>query len=226
MDNALASLGLAQHYTTNQIIGNLLLSIFIGIAIAWIYKRTHQGVSYSQSFVVSLVLMTITTAAAIMVIGNNLTRAFGLIGAFSVVRFRTAIKDTRDISFVFFSLVEGLAAGTGSYQIAFLSLFMFTAVVYFLSRSQFGKYSPYEFLLSFHLPVKSKAENTYLKLFDKYISEYLLVSFRSASKSTDIESAYSIKLKNPNDYDALIKELKKLGLTHIEMLSSQSDIDY
>src|SRR3989344_1608065 len=150
MDNALASLGLAQHYTTNQIIGNLLLSIFIGIAIAWIYKRTHQGVSYSQSFLISLVLMTVITATAIMVIGNNLTRAFGLIGAFSVVRFRTAIKDVRDIAFVFFALVEGLASGTGSFELAGIALIIFSLTAVFLVSSKFGKASGSEYLLSFH----------------------------------------------------------------------------
>src|SRR3989304_989487 len=121
-------------FSVPQIISNLLAALIFGIIIALVYKKTHRGITYSQSFMTSLVLIVLITATVIMVIGNSLTRAFGLIGAFSVIRFRTAVKDARDVAFLFFSLVEGLAAGTGNYQIALIALVVFILTVIILTQ--------------------------------------------------------------------------------------------
>ena len=80
---------------------NLLLSCILGIIISTIYKITHKGLSYSQSFMLTIVFVTVVVCMVMMVIGNNLARAFALVGALSIIRFRTVIKDTKDTSYVF-----------------------------------------------------------------------------------------------------------------------------
>jgi len=80
-----------------QFIGNLVMALICGFIISIIYRWTYRGPHYSTSYVHSMVILAMVTALVIMVIGNNLARAFGLVGAMSIIRFRTAVKDTQDI---------------------------------------------------------------------------------------------------------------------------------
>ena len=102
-------------YSPTQIIFNLLLSFLLGLLISLVYKKTHKGLSYSQSFMVTNVFVTVIVCMVIMIIGNNLARAFALVGALSIIRFRTVVKDTKDTAYIFWSLASGMATGTGSY---------------------------------------------------------------------------------------------------------------
>lgn len=225
MDNLLTNASIIQ-LSFNEIIINLLFAVALGIATAFVYKRTHKGVSYSQSFVLSLVLVSIITSTVIMVIGNSLTRAFGLIGAFAVVRFRTAVKDTRDIAFLFFTLVEGMAAGTGNFQIALVAFVVFSATIFILTRSQFGKFSAFEYLLSFHSKTKTRGKVAHLDIFDKHLSDHMLLSLRSTSKPSEMLMTYNIKFNNDKEIKEFLANLKKTDASNIELISSQNDVDY
>ena len=88
-------------YFPPEIITNLVLSFILGVVISVTYKKTHKGLSYSQSFMITNIFICVIVAMVIMIIGNNLARAFALVGALSIVRFRTVIKDTKDIAFIF-----------------------------------------------------------------------------------------------------------------------------
>ena len=98
--------------------GNLATAFACGLLMSWLYRHTYRGTAYSMTFDRSLVTLTIITAIVIAVIGNNLARAFGLVGAMSIVRFRTAVKDAQDLVFIFFSLAVGLASGVGLHILA------------------------------------------------------------------------------------------------------------
>src|SRR6478736_3572303 len=87
--------------TIKDVIGRLLVALFCGVMISLFYRITYKGYSYSSTFVNSIILLTMITTIVIMVIGNNLAAAFGLVGAMSIIRFRTAVKDTQDIMFIF-----------------------------------------------------------------------------------------------------------------------------
>src|SRR3989344_9236862 len=88
---------------------NLLFVLALELVIAWVYQRTHRTLSYSQSFVGTIVLMGIIASLIMMVVTENILGAFALLGAFSLIRFRTIVKETRDIAFVFFALAIGVA---------------------------------------------------------------------------------------------------------------------
>ena len=77
------------------------LSFLLSLVIGWVYKNTYQGVAYTQSYVHTLTLMTMVVAVIMLIVGSNIARAFALVGALSIVRFRNAVKDTRDIGFIF-----------------------------------------------------------------------------------------------------------------------------
>ena len=101
------------------------LSVLLTLVIAKVYQATHRGVSYSQSYIHSLFLMALCTGVVMMIIGSNIARAFSLVGALSIIRFRTAVKDVRDTAYLFFAIVVGMGCGTGF----FLQTITFTLVV-------------------------------------------------------------------------------------------------
>ncbi len=90
----------------------LTLSFALSAFIGWIYKLSHRGASYTQSFVFTLVLNGMVVALVMTIVGSNLARAFSLVGALSIIRFRNAVKETRDVGFIFFTMAIGMAVGT------------------------------------------------------------------------------------------------------------------
>ena len=106
------------NYAPLEVILNSFVAFVLGLCIAYTYKKTHQGLSYSQSFVLTIIFVTIIIGFVMMVIGNSLARAFALVGALSIIRFRTVVKDTKDTAYVFMALAVGMGAGTGNYFIA------------------------------------------------------------------------------------------------------------
>jgi len=132
-------LTLAQTETSAAIVlFNLILAFAVGIGISFVYQKTHQGLSYSRPFLSTLVLMTVLGSVVMMVVSQNFIGAFALLGAFSLIRFRTILKETRDIAFVFFALVEGVAVGTNNYVIALLSTAVVSGMIFLLKRINFG----------------------------------------------------------------------------------------
>ncbi len=101
-DNPLAAVGTVFNYGPYEILINMTLAFVLGIIISAVYRYTHKGLSYSQSFTLTIVFVTVVVAVVMMVIGSSLARAFALVGALSIIRFRTVVKDTKDTAYVFF----------------------------------------------------------------------------------------------------------------------------
>lgn len=110
-----------------DIIARLLMSVVIGVFIAISYKISHTGTLYSKKFNVSLFTLAILTTMVMTVIGNNVALSLGMVGALSIVRFRTAIKDSRDTMYIFWAIIVGICCGVGDYTVASIG----TAVVFF-----------------------------------------------------------------------------------------------
>ena len=104
--------------TTKEIVLHILVAALIGMAIFVSYMLSHSGTIYSMKFNVSLVMLTILTATVMTVIGNNVALSLGMVGALSIVRFRTAIKDSRDTAYIFWTVVVGICCGVGDYVVA------------------------------------------------------------------------------------------------------------
>lgn len=112
--------------TANQILLNLGVATFIGVCIYVSYYISHIGTVYSKKFNVSLVMLTILTAMVMTVIGNNVALSLGMVGALSIVRFRTAIKDSRDTAYIFWTIIVGICCGVSDYFVAGIG----TAIVF------------------------------------------------------------------------------------------------
>jgi len=99
-------------FTAQDLILTLVLSFVLAVIIAYTYRGTYHGASYSQSFVQTLVLVSMVVAIIMLIVGSNIARAFTLVGALSIIRFRNAVKETRDVGFIFFAMAIGMACGT------------------------------------------------------------------------------------------------------------------
>lgn len=97
---------------------NILMSAVIGFVIFISYAISHKGTLYSRKFNASLVMMTVLTATVMTVIGNNIALSLGMVGALSIVRFRTAVKDSRDTVYIFWTVIVGICCGVGDFQVA------------------------------------------------------------------------------------------------------------
>ncbi len=115
-------------FTFTDISMSMVMSTLLTFVIAHVYRQTHRGTSYSQSFLVTMFLMAVTTSVVMLIIGSNIARAFSLVGALSIIRFRTAVKDSRDTGYLFASMVVGMGCGTQFY-LASISLTAFVSAL-------------------------------------------------------------------------------------------------
>ena len=105
-----------------EMVMNLALATVLGVVVSLIYRSTHKGLSYSQTFVASLVVVPVIVAMMMLLMSGSIAFAFGLLAVFAVVRFRNVLKDTRDTTFVLWSIMEGLGVGTMRYSTAVMSV--------------------------------------------------------------------------------------------------------
>lgn len=214
-------------FSSFEIITNFIISIILGITVALIYRQTHRGMSYSQSFVTALVLLTIISSMVVMIIGNSLVRAFGLIGAFTIIRFRTAIKEVRDLTFMFLAVTLGLAAGVKAYTIGAAGLIAVAGVMLVLDKIRFGTIANYEYLLTFIEKPDSKKGNQHDEIFKLFLSESLLLNARPIKGGEELEFSYSVRLKDPESLSDFTQKLSKLSsVQNVELVSVQRDIEY
>lgn len=192
-----------------DVIANLLVALICGIVLSLVYRTTYRGPSYSVTFVNSLVLLTIISSIVIMVIGNNVARAFGLVGAMSIIRFRTAIRDTMDLVFIFLSLAIGMACGVGLTAVALVGTLMAGMVVISLTYSHFGAPRRRHFLVQI---VRQSADQSDLtQSLGLYSKSLKLVSMKNVGMEDLTESNYHITLKNAKKTDELVKSIRKIS---------------
>ena len=150
------SMGSTDRITTLNILINLSMSFCIGMFIFFIYKKTYQGVLYQRSFNISLVLASAVTSMIIMTISGNLVLSLGMVGALSIVRFRTPVKDSMDLIFLFWAISAGIANGVGYYNISIVGSIMIAIFMLILTMSSKGGCDT--FLLVIQLSDGSKEE--------------------------------------------------------------------
>ncbi|MEO0557093.1 MAG: DUF4956 domain-containing protein [Bacteroidota bacterium] len=193
---------------TGQIAVNLIVALVCGLSVSLIYRWTYRGTSYSATFVSSLITLAMITAVVIMAIGNNLARAFGLVGAMSIIRFRTAVKDTQDLVFIFLALSIGLAAGVGFHRLAILATVIVGGVLLVLGHSGFGTSRRREYLVE--ITATSSSRDDELPPWDgilaRFARRHRLLHARSGDDGR-LDLGYLVALRDTQDAPALTDAL-------------------
>ncbi len=173
------SMGSTDRITTLNILLNISMSFLVGMFIFFIYKKTYQGVLYQRSFNISLVLASTVTSMIIMTISGNLILSLGMVGALSIVRFRTPVKDSMDLIFLFWAISVGIANGVGYFNISIVGSIMIAIFMLILTRS--GKGVADTFLLVLQLSDPSKEEEILKEI--KQQTDLLSIKSKTVSSS-------------------------------------------
>ena len=217
----------AEIYNPSEIIFNLIIAFFLGFIISLVYKKTHKGLSYSQSFVLTNIFVCVIVSMVIMVIGNNLARAFALVGALSIIRFRTVVKDTKDTAFIFWSLAAGMASGTGSYFLAISGTAVISMIALVLYYTNYGSIFKSEFIIQFRSRNSAKNKKNYNKIFSEYCKSSTLLNAESSGDGQSLKLSFDIVLKENKTYDEFIQKLSKVsGLSEVVAVAAKNDVDY
>ncbi len=214
-------------YSPTEVIINLILSFFLGLFISYVYKNTHKGMSYSQSFMITNIFVAIIVCMVIMIIGNSIARAFALVGALSIIRFRTVIKDTKDIAYIFWSLAAGMACGTGSYFIAVIGTIIISLIAFILFKTNYGSIFRSEFILQFRFNKDENNENSYQEVFKDYCSNSVILNTESSADNKSLKLTFDIRLKEEKKLENFTLDLaNKSGVSEVAVVTSKNDIDY
>jgi hypothetical protein len=226
MNEFMQAFGAARILGLEQIICSFLASFILSMAIAAVYRWTYQGLSYSRSFVHTLILSSIVTSALIMAIGNNLARGLGILGTLAIIRFRTPIRDPRDIIFLFACLATGIACGASVFLVASVSVVFFCGVALYLHWSPFASMRLYEGLLRFSLPPGSWSREKVREILGQYCSSAVLVAMREAVQGEAVEFSYQVRLSDPTFHSDLIDALRKVeDITDVSLLMHRATVE-
>jgi uncharacterized membrane protein YhiD involved in acid resistance len=213
--------------TTADVIGNVFVAMLCGVIIALLYKYTYKGLNYSASFTISIIMLTMITAIVIMVIGNNLARAFGMVGAMSIIRFRTAVKDASDIMFIFFALAIGLAAGVKLYSVAIVGTLFVGSVFLVVTRFSFALPQNREFLMQITAKGDQVPENPFVDIFRQYCRRQKLVNVKTIGQEPDemMEFSYYIKMRDEQRGSNLVSDIRKLaGVKSVNLFFDEDEL--
>lgn len=202
------------------------LALGLCLAVGWVYRATHKGVSYSQSFVQTLVILGVVVAFIMLIIGSNIARAFTLVGALSIIRFRNAIKETRDVGFVFMIMAVGMACGTRFYLLAIFMTVFLSAAILVMFRMNFFEKVIRERILMVRLPSSLDLEETFTKIFRRTLDEYALISVETARDPDLQEAVYSVVMRRKVDPAAFLEEIRAVnGGNKVSLVLGQQEID-
>jgi uncharacterized membrane protein YhiD involved in acid resistance len=182
----------------------MLLCAVLAQLLGWVYKWTHRGLSYSQAFIHSLVIIAVIVCVVMLVIGENIVTAFGLLGALAIIRFRNVLKDTRDTTFIFMSLVIGMATGTGQFPLAILVTLFVGMLCLYLVFIEFGARERHDAMLRLQLAGPS-GDDTVQAILRRYCRKSYLASERATAAGRDL--AYQLYLRDPSRGGDLVVEL-------------------
>ena len=194
----------------SQVARHLGVAFLCGFLVSRFYTWIIRRPAHARSFTTSLIALSLITAVVIMVIGNNLARAFGLVGAMSIIRFRTAVKDIQDIVFIFFSLAVGMAAGVGMYSTALLGTGLVGTIMLGLSRLNNFTQKKREYMLLLSYAPGNSEEAPYLDVLRRHCKQHQLINMKSSEESEILELSFYVQLKKEEQSDALVQELRQL----------------
>lgn len=204
-----------------DVIFSLSLAAISGMLISQLYKSTHRGLNYEHTFIASLVLMAPIVTSVMLYIRGDLVLSLGLIGSLSIIRFRTAIKDTRDMIFIFWVIAVGLGAGTYNWSIVLVSSLFIMVIVAVLYFFRYGHSKNKDFILSFsgQLPY---AMDPVREIILRYTVDARMRSYEVVGENWEIIYELRLSELSSSVADELIQLLKTLpGVHNVSLLAPQ-----
>ncbi|MBD8840871.1 MULTISPECIES: DUF4956 domain-containing protein [Paenibacillus] len=193
LDSLFSSALTDTNLTFNNAVITIGLAIILGLIISLTYMKTNQA-TYSQSFTLTMVVLPVIVAIIILLIGSNIARAFSLAGAFSIIRFRSAPGDPKDIAYVLFTMASGLACGVGAFGYAVLFTIILCVLMFVLSRFNFGGKKSQLKTLKVTIPENLSYEEALNEVFHTFNVPFDLKKIRTTELGSLYELVYSVTI--------------------------------
>lgn len=170
------------------------ISFFLGAYVAFIYRRVTRGAAYSVSIFRTLIYLAMIVALVMMIISNQIARAFTLIGALAVIRFRTPVKDSKDAAFIFLALAAGMGAGVGLYAQTALGIVLIGLLILGSYLLKFRPWGTREAIVKFTVPTDGGGTSLYHReVFERFLRGYQLLNARTLRGSDQLELTFLVK---------------------------------
>lgn len=198
----------AGRFPMGVVVLDLLLAFVLGMTVAGMYAATHRGLSYSRNMVHSIVLLSMIVTMVMLVVGDSIARAFGLVGALAIIRFRTVVRDARDTTFIFLGLAVGIAVGAQQHAVAIVGTFFIASVAVLLQLSGFAtRHSDTGMLRvrgsgGFAAGIESVLAN--------WCRTHELVALREGGHGEPSEYSYEIRLYHPGEREDLLRAVRSV----------------
>lgn len=192
----------------------LAVALVLGALVAWIYRHTRDTTEASPTFPATLVLLSVLIAMVTQVIGDNVARAFSLVGALSIVRFRTVVRDTQDTAFVIFAVVVGMAVGAGGLLVGLIGLVIVGAASFAMRPSTLSASPALRFTLMLRVSLGLDLEQVLGTALDTEVQSRHLLAIETTRQGTSLEVTYDIVLTPSCSPETLVKRLYQLEGVH------------
>ena len=209
MPEALRGTFIESPTTVAMVLGRLVAAMLLGGVVSLVYRRTRDASDVSHSFAVTLVLLSILIAMVTQVIGDNVARAFSLVGALSIVRFRTVVRDTQDTAFVIFAVAVGMAVGASHPSVALSGIAIVALAAWFMSRGARSREPEDSYMLEVRVGVGHDAETLVKSALEAHTRRRRLTSMATAKQGLAIEVAYRVDLLSEQSAGELVKALNR-----------------
>lgn len=215
-----------QNPTVVSITYSIALSFILSSLVAMTYQKTYQGLSYSRNYIQATILASIVATIAMQAIGDNLARGLGMMGALAIVRFRSSLKDPKDMIFIFMSLAVGIACGVYSFSIAAIGTIGFTIVAGIIHTLPFSKESHFDGLLRFNLENRSEDKAALESILNESCQHFALITLRELGQGLRLDYAYQVKLKSKETYPSFVEKLQKIEtIKGVNLLLQESTVE-
>lgn len=213
-------------FSVADVVISLVLSFVLCSAIGWVYQFTHRGASYTQSFVHTLVLNGMVVAVIMLVVGSNIARAFALVGALSIIRFRNAVKETRDVGFIFFTMAIGMAIGTKFYLLAAIAAVVISLIILIMTRFNWFSRKEISQILKVQISNEASIDTVFDSVLLKYTSSSELISVDAIHGGMLTELTYNIGLKKAAKIQDFLTDLKQInGNNRVTLIAGYNSTD-
>jgi hypothetical protein len=204
----------------------LVAALVLGWLVAWIYRRTRPAGRATGSLPGTLVLLSVLIAIVTQVVGTNAARAFSLVGALSIVRFRTVVQDTQDTAFVIFAVVMGMAVGASDIWMSVVGLLVVGGAA-FLMRTKDTVVTPEaEYSLTLRAGLGHDVETLLKEPFGAHVGAHRLVSMETARQGTAVEASYMLTFRSGGSPEGLVKALNRIeGVQNVQLQIRDDDDD-
>jgi hypothetical protein len=213
--------------STSVSLVRIVVALLFGYLLGFVYRYTHTGISYSSNFTFTILTAALLSAAIIIVIGENVARAFALVGALAIIRFRTVVKDPKDLTFIFASLVVGMAVGVGLFAIALSIFTVFSLTAIIVKNGKIFAIDDFEHILRIRADGEVDVQ-VITNLLSIYVNRFQLLGFEYLSESNQSIITYELSSLSEENFNKLQENIHKSygEKLNISFVAGNSSITY